>query len=151
MPNDKPLNTMKFDQDAIPLQLLPMVPCMAIAVGFGYGAEKYEENSWRNKDRQPVDLMRTYGSVMRHLMKWSSGEELDITYDDDGNQIGSGLPHLWLAGSQLMILIEHAHTGSGGDSRHKEPGQMLGLDYTIKNLDAYHAKMKEHREKKNGN
>lgn len=78
--SDKPLNTMKYDQDAVPVQLLPTFPLFAIAQGFGYGGLKYEPNSWRTKDVEPVDLTRTYGSVMRHLMKWNAGEELDIAY-----------------------------------------------------------------------
>lgn len=105
-------NDMKFDQDSIPVQLLPTIPMLCIAKGFGYGANKYFANSYRRKDRKAVSWMRTFGSIMRHLMKWAAG----IKYDDGPK--GSGLPHLWLAGCQLMILIEHTETGMGTDDRH---------------------------------
>lgn len=104
-----PPNEMKFDQDAIPVQLLPTIPLLAISKVFGYGARKYAANSWRSPDRKPVNLMRTYGSIMRHLLKWASGED---------NDPESGYSHLWHAGTQLMILIEHVETGAAEDDRH---------------------------------
>lgn len=146
--SDKPLNTMKYDQDAVPVQLLPTFPLFAIAQGFGYGGLKYEPNSWRTKDVEPVDLTRTYGSVMRHLMKWNAGEELDIAYNAEGEQIGSGLPHLWLAGCQLMILIEHSFSGKGQDSRHIDPELLEEFNGLIPQLTEYLAKMDQHRQEK---
>lgn len=115
---DLPLNPMKYDSNAVPVQLLPAYPMYGIATAFGYGALKYKENSWRNPEVKPVDVTRTYGSVMRHLMRWSVGEE----FDPD-----SGLPHLWLAGAQLMILIEHSRFSRAGDSRHTHHPDILKM------------------------
>lgn len=110
-----PENQTKYDQDAIPVQLLPVIPLMRIAEVFGYGAEKYRANSWRDKNFRAVAWMRTYGSVLRHLFKWAAGEE----YDQESVERGKPMKHLAMAATQLMILIEHTETGSGIDDRHK--------------------------------
>lgn len=109
-----PENDMKYDQDAIPVQLLPVIPLMRIAEVFGYGAEKYAVNSWRRKDARAVSWMRTYGSILRHLMKWAAGED----YDQESLERGKPQKHLAMAATQLMILIEHTETASGRDDRH---------------------------------
>lgn len=138
-----PLNEMKFDQEAVPVHLLPIYPLFAIATGFGYGAVKYDANSWRATDRKPVDLMRTYGSILRHLMKWSAGEELDSD---------SGLPHLWLAGCQMMILIEHAKVGLSDDTRHKAPALIEMFDRLgeMEDLEHFRNRVAELKAKKEG-
>lgn len=115
-------NEMKFDQDAIPVHLLPVIPMMEIAKVFGYGAKKYAPNSWRNPERKAVSWMRTYGSILRHLMKWAAGEE----FDQESVERGNPQKHLAMAATQLMILIEHTETGEGDDDRHKNVKSAAG-------------------------
>lgn len=103
----KPMNPLKYDSHQAPVQLLPTLPLMEIAKVFGYGAEKYRANSWREPQFQAVNWSRTYGSIMRHLMAWNDGENLDE----------SGHHHLAHAGTQLMILIEHVFRNLGTDDR----------------------------------
>lgn len=106
----RPDNPMKFDHDAVPVQLLPTISLVCVAKVFGYGAKKYAANSWRNRETKAVSWMRTYGSIIRHLLMWAAGQDKDPE---------SGMSHLWHAGTQLMILIEHVETGEGTDDRHK--------------------------------
>lgn len=115
----KPPNPMKFDSKKTPLRLLPVISLFRIAQVFGFGAKKYAENSWRSKEHEPVSWMRTFESIISHLFLWAAGEECDKQ---------SGMNHLWHAGTQLMILIEHVETRSGKDDRfHNEPEHLEGL------------------------
>lgn len=115
----KPANPMKYDADKTPIHLLPTIPLFAIAKVFGFGAKKYAQNSWRSKSHTSVSWMRTYGSIMSHLLLWAAGQDKDRE---------SGMSHLWHAGTQLMILINHVETGEGEDDRHHdEPEHLEGL------------------------
>lgn len=117
--DEKPDNPMKYDSDKTPIHLLPTIPLFAIAKVFGFGAKKYAQNSWRSKNHKAVSWMRTYGSIISHLLLWAAGQD----NDDE-----SGMSHLWHAGTQLMILIEHVETGAGVDDRHTNDAEhMKGL------------------------
>lgn len=118
-PKEKPPNPMKFDAKKTPLRLLPIIPLYCIAKVFGFGARKYAANSWRSKEHEAVSWMRTFDSILNHLLLWAGGQDLDPQ---------SGMPHLWHAGTQLMILIEQVETKSGQDDRHhNEPEHLEGL------------------------
>lgn len=115
----KPPNPMKFDAKKTPLRLLPIIPLYCIAKVFGFGARKYAANSWRSKEHEAVSWMRTFDSILNHLLLWAGGQDLDPQ---------SGMPHLWHAGTQLMILINQVETKSGQDDRyHNEPEHLEGL------------------------
>lgn len=116
---DLPENTMKFDSGKTPLELLPVIPLYCIARVFGFGADKYAVDSWRAKDRKAVSWRRTYASIINHLFLWAAGQEKDHQ---------SGMSHLWHAGTQLMILIEHVETKRGTDDRFiNESEELEGL------------------------
>jgi hypothetical protein len=116
---DKPENPMKYDANKVPVHLLPTIPLFCIARVFGFGARKYVVNSWRSPTHRAVSWMRTYSSILSHLLLWAAGQDKDKE---------SGMSHLWHAGTQLMILIEHVETGSGMDDRHhNDPDQLEGL------------------------
>lgn len=89
----------KRDGGKAPLELLPTLALEAVSVAFGYGAAKYKAWSWRGL---PND--RTYASVLRHLFAWQRGEVIDPE---------SGLPHLWHAASQLLVMIENEQPTEG--------------------------------------
>lgn len=97
----------KYDTGKARLDLVPISGVMAVADVFGYGAEKYYANSWRTG--KMVDWSRTYGSVLRHLFAFWSGQD---------NDPESTKPHLAHAATQLMILIEHQNINKEGDDRH---------------------------------
>lgn len=93
----------KFDQGKPPIHLLPTKALTDAARVFGFGASKYGENNWRD-DLDNMPYSRHYGSIMRHLLAWHSGEDADPE---------SGLPHLDHALTQLMILkttVDYAST-----------------------------------------
>ena len=84
----------KFDQGKPPIHLVPTKTISDAAYVFGFGAQKYGENNWR-EDLNIMPFSRQYSSIQRHMMAWFSGEDLDPE---------SGLPHLDHALTQLMIL-----------------------------------------------
>lgn len=84
----------KFDQDKPPIHLLPTKALQDAAYVFGFGASKYGENNWR-KDLNKMPYSRHYSSIMRHLLAFHSGEDIDPE---------SGLNHLDHAMTQIMIL-----------------------------------------------
>ena len=96
----------KFDAAKVRVDLLPIEPMMQIATVFGFGAKKYFANSYRQGET--VVWSRTYGSIMRHMMAFWSGEDKDPE---------SGLPHLAHAGTQLFILMEHTAHNQNKDDR----------------------------------
>jgi len=96
----------KFDATKVRVDLLPIEPMTQIANVFGFGAKKYFANSYRQGET--VVWSRTYGSIMRHMMAFWSGED---------NDPESGLPHLAHAGTQLFILMEHTANNTNKDDR----------------------------------
>jgi len=96
----------KFDATKVRVDLLPIDPMLQIANVFGFGAKKYFANSYRQGET--VVWSRTYGSIMRHMMAFWSGEDKDPE---------SGLPHLAHAGTQLFILMEHTANNPTKDDR----------------------------------
>jgi len=86
---------MKYDSGKPKIHLVPPEAIIEAAKVFGFGAEKYGENNWRQDiDKFPVS--RHYSSIQRHLMAYHSGED---------NDPESGLPHLSHALTQMMILL----------------------------------------------
>jgi hypothetical protein len=102
--------TMKDDSNKVPLDLLPIEPLFHAAEVLAFGAKKYEANSWRDKSKSRVKWSRTYGSVMRHLMLFWKGEDIDSE---------SGLPHIYMALTQLMFLAYDFEFFQEADDRHK--------------------------------
>ena len=86
---------MKFDNGKPPINLVPPESIIAAARVFGFGAQKYGENNWRH-DLDKFPYSRHYASIMRHLLAFHSGEDLDPE---------SGLPHTHHALTQMIILV----------------------------------------------
>ena len=96
----------KFDQDKLRMELLPVRPIEDIASVLTLGAKKYDDRNWE----QGFDYTRTYGALQRHLHAWYKGEDIDPE---------TGLSHLAHAGCCLMFLLEFTHSGAGTDDRVK--------------------------------
>jgi len=96
----------KFDATKVRVDLLPIDPMIQIAEVFTFGSKKYFANSYRQGET--VVWSRTYGSVLRHLFAFWNGEDTDPE---------SGMSHLAHAGTQLMILMEHAKYNQDKDDR----------------------------------
>ena len=104
---------MKFDNGKPPIHLVPPEAIIAASQVFAFGAQKYGENNWR-MDIDNYPYSRHYSSIMRHLLAFNSGEDLDPE---------SGLPHLHHALTQLMIFTMCEMEGVDVDDRfrHAEP------------------------------
>lgn len=64
---------MKFDQDKVRMELLPMEAVKEVAKVLTFGASKYEDNNWR----KGITYSRLYGAMLRHLTAFVEGEDLD--------------------------------------------------------------------------
>ena len=86
-------NVIKDDSGKTRLELLPFATLTGVADVFAYGADKYYQDSWRSA--KPANYSRSFGSILRHLTKWYTGEDIDPE---------SNLNHVDHAISQLLIL-----------------------------------------------
>lgn len=87
---------LKNDAEKIDWSLYPLKTDEGIVKILMYGAKKYARNNW-----QKVENRRNFAALLRHLVKWQEGEELDPE---------SGLPHLDHAACDLMFIrwrVEH--------------------------------------------
>lgn len=83
----------KHDEDKVRLELVPASLMWAVGVIRTYGVQKYgDKESWRQ-----VEPDRYKGALLRHLMAYLGGEEIDAE---------SGYPHLWHAACNIAFLIE---------------------------------------------
>ncbi len=103
LPKDK-TEFVKHDQEKIRLDLIPPSLQKAVATILTYGAIKYDDRNWEKGTK----WSRIFGSLMRHLLAFYSGE------DDDPE---SGLPHLWHAACNITFLIEFQEARIGEDDR----------------------------------
>ncbi len=83
---------LKFDQGKSRVDLIEPGFLLSMGDVLGYGAEKYEEESWKEVPRGED---RYYAAAMRHLLAMRSGELTDPE---------SGLPHIAHAACNIMFL-----------------------------------------------
>lgn len=100
--------TLKWDDDKIPIQLVPAEFILAIAEVFAHGAEKYGPNNWRQGDVGFPSVTRVMGSILRHLFSFNYGEDNDKKSD---------LSHLSHAATQIAILLYYLQHGMNEDDR----------------------------------
>jgi len=84
---------MKFDQDKLRWDLLPMDAVQEAVKIMTFGARKYSANNWQKLE--DFDN-RYYGALMRHLTAWRLGESRDPE---------SGELHLSHALTDLIFLL----------------------------------------------
>ncbi|WP_206153385.1 dATP/dGTP diphosphohydrolase domain-containing protein [Cloacibacillus porcorum] len=102
------MNTaLKFDEEKIQLDLLPIVPLYGVARVLMFGAKKYTKNNWR----KGLAWGRCYAAALRHLFAWWSGET---------NDPETGLNHLDHALCEIMFLREFTETHTELDDRPKQ-------------------------------
>jgi hypothetical protein len=92
--------------------LMSTIAQWAIALDYTYGADKYEDNNWA-KGMPWSDVMNSFE---RHYMLWKAGEDYDAE---------SGLPHIFLAGWNMMTLIDYTMTHPEFDDRMKYDPKIL--------------------------
>ncbi len=84
---------MKDRKDKIRIDLVYPGMITGTAEVLTFGANKYHANSWQ-KEKNPINCY--YGALMRHLMDWRNGEQIDPE---------SKLHHLKHALCNLMFLL----------------------------------------------
>lgn len=92
----KNVKGMKYDQEKLPYDLLPMDIIDDIVRVQQYGAKKYSPNSWQHVKN---GKKRYIAAALRHISQFQQGEYLD---NEPG---GSGLPHL----THALCSLIYAH------------------------------------------
>lgn len=82
----------KFDQQKLRTDLVPPQAMKALAEVYTHGAIKYADNNWM----RGMDYSRPYGAMMRHMLSWYEGQDIDPD---------SGLSHLYHAMWCVATLI----------------------------------------------
>lgn len=85
--------------DQIPAEVL-----LELGQVYTYGMQKYHRDNWK----QGNDWHEFYGSALRHLLAFQSGEDIDPE---------SGLPHLVHAAWNCITLRWYQLAGVGQDTR----------------------------------
>jgi predicted HAD superfamily Cof-like phosphohydrolase len=91
----------KHDSGKLRYDLVPVVAFLSDAEVFTYGAGKYGDRNWE----KGLDYTRLFAAVMRHLLAWRGGEDIDPE---------SGLHHLKHARANLAMILA---TGNSHDDR----------------------------------
>ena len=86
----------KSDGSKVALHLIPPELVVEIGKVLTFGAAKYAPRNWE----RGMEWHRAYGALLRHMLAWWNGEELDPE---------TGLSHLAHAGCCLAFLITYAH------------------------------------------
>lgn len=108
MNSDDKKIALKFDQEKIRVELLPVVALEEIAKVLTFGAKKYDDWNWTNGFK----WSRLLGAAIRHLFAFLKGEDKDSE---------SGLSHLAHAGCCIVFLLWHEKFKKELDDRHKDP------------------------------
>lgn len=87
-------------------ELMPTEALEEVAKVFTYGAQKYDPDNWR----KGFPWRSVFGSGMRHMQSWLSGEDFDEE---------SGLHHLAHAACNMLFLLQYYRTTVGIDDRWK--------------------------------
>lgn len=95
---------LNYDTGKLRLDLIPPEVTVALALAFGYGAEKYSDDNWL----KGMNWSRHIGSLERHLLDWKMGQ----TYDKE-----SGNHHLSHALVRMAMLLVYELRELGNDDR----------------------------------
>jgi hypothetical protein len=85
---------MKFDEFKPRMELLPWEALEFVAWVLTYGAEKYDDDNWRDLPNAEKRLM---GAALRHIAKDQAGKRLNTDERD--------LPHLAQAACNILMLL----------------------------------------------
>lgn len=100
----KKTSGLKFDDNKLKLELVPVEAVEALARAFGYGAKKYGEWNWSNG----IAHMKFVGALKRHVDAYIKGEDIDAE---------SGNHHLDHALASLAMLRTSIQYDIGEDNR----------------------------------
>lgn len=100
--------TIKFDSEKAPLDLLPFHALNEVAKVLQHGKKKYAAHNWK----KGTTWSRFSAASLRHLFAWNSGEDNDRESD---------LNHLAHAACCILFLLEYKLLGLGTDDRYTTP------------------------------
>lgn len=83
----------KYDSDKLRWDLLPIEQVEKLVEVITFGASKYGPNNWKALDN---GADRYYAAMMRHIVAWRSGEEIDPE---------TGMSHLAHAMTNIVFLM----------------------------------------------
>lgn len=84
----------KYDSGKLRYELLPMAPIDEVVRVLTIGAQKYDDENWRQVEDGEN---RYYAAAMRHLSAWRQGENIDPE---------TGRSHLAHAICNLVFVME---------------------------------------------
>lgn len=96
---------LKYDENKIPVDLLPTEALLRIAEVLDFGRRKYSSHNWR----QGILYSRVIAAAMRHLLAYNNSEDKDPE---------SNLSHLAHAACCIMFLLEFEKTHPELDDRY---------------------------------
>lgn len=100
---------LKFDDQKIPLQLIPGNALLEVGKVLGYGARKYAAHNWR----AGLAYSRLMGACLRHATAFNEGEDLDPE---------TGLSHIAHLATEALFLLEFITKNSAHlDDRFRAP------------------------------
>ncbi len=97
---------LRYNTDKVKLDLLSPIALIGTADVLTFGAKKYDDHNWRKGMKWSVCI----GSLLRHLIKFMAGEDLDPE---------SGLPHIDHVACNAMFLQEYFRVQKKYDDRFK--------------------------------
>lgn len=96
----------KFDDDKLRVDLMPVDAMESIAAVLTFGAKKYNDRNWE----KGMNWSRLYRAAVNHLWQWWKGKDLD----DE-----TGLPHLAHAATCVIFLLSYHLRHTAKDQRNK--------------------------------
>lgn len=94
-----------------PLSTIPAPFLSMTGLALMEGARKYGRHNYR---RAGIRYSVYYDALMRHMMAWWEGEDIDPD---------SGLPHIAKASACLAIIVDSWHSGEFNDDRPPRLGE----------------------------
>jgi hypothetical protein len=96
--------SLRYNKGKLPMDLVPPNAIKAMASVLDYGSRKYKKRNWESGANYSVP----YASLMRHLMSFWNGENLDPE---------SKLPHTYHILMNAAMLVEYELMGEQFDDR----------------------------------
>ena len=98
---------LKYDDNKIPVELLPTQALEEVAKVLAFGKKKYAAWNWA----KGFKWTRLIGAAIRHIYAYQRGEDKDPE---------SGLSHIAHAACCILFLLQHELSNLGEDDRYKD-------------------------------
>lgn len=106
MSDNKPKEAMRFTDDKMRFDLLPIEALIELTRVYQMGALKYDDDNWR----KGMPWRKVYRPIFSHLFKWLSGQTIDPE---------TGCHHLAMVAWNALTLLVYDIRKLGTDDRVK--------------------------------